>query len=108
MRKVSIFECYISRVGPDGLTPGEAQSIHLYQRITEVLETLVNRVDEEMETRMRGFDQRVREAGDNLNSLKPSVGQLHDGLAELQEMLSDQLKQTAEASFRVECHASYS
>jgi hypothetical protein len=77
------------------------RSIRLYQRITEVLETLVNRVDVEMDLRLKPFDRRVQELEDSLEGLSPGLSQLHVKLAGLQEMLSGQVEETAEASCRL-------
>lgn len=76
--------------------PCEAQSIHLYQRITKVLETLVNRVDEETEMRMEAFDRRIRAVWTGIESLNPKISHLNERLAGLQEMVSGQLERTAE------------
>ncbi|SPO02688.1 uncharacterized protein DNG_05361 [Cephalotrichum gorgonifer] len=73
-------------------------SIHLYQRITKVIETLITRVDEEMEKRAEGFDRRVGEAEDSIESLKPKIGHLGEELDRLKETLSGRFDRTVENS----------
>lgn len=49
-----------------------------------------------MEKRTEGFDRRVREAGDSIESLKPKISHLDEELDRLQERLTGRLERTVE------------
>lgn len=51
---------------------------------------------------MEIFDNGVREAKAKIETLKPEIGDLGEGLARLQDMLSSQLERTAEVGSRNE------
>ncbi|CAI4219455.1 unnamed protein product [Parascedosporium putredinis] len=74
-----------------------AQSIHLYQRITKILEKLTNEVDEEMREKMHLFGDGLREASKEVEELSPIVHGLKDRLGGLKALIFEDLGPQVEA-----------
>ncbi|KAH7359174.1 hypothetical protein B0T11DRAFT_341331 [Plectosphaerella cucumerina] len=70
----------------------KAQSVRLYQRLTEILSHLTEGVEQELEQNLKSVETRVREATGSLNDLESHVGQLRDGLDELEDIISKDLQ----------------
>jgi chromosome segregation ATPase len=75
-----------------------AQSILLYQRLTQVIAKLVDGVELELQTRMDNLDAYVRRTAENLEHLNPEVDRLKGGLEDLQDYLAKELGQTMKRS----------
>lgn len=71
-------------------------NIRVYQRVTEILSKLTDRVEEELATRAEALDRIFLETNDNLGSLEPKIDQLRGKLGDLDLFMTQHLHQTAE------------
>ncbi|KAI1265301.1 hypothetical protein F5Y18DRAFT_48054 [Xylariaceae sp. FL1019] len=74
------------------------QKILLFQRLTTIMSSLADDVDEMLERRMRDFEASAQAAGDKIDSLSPQVHKLQQGLANVDMLISHQLGQTLQKS----------
>lgn len=75
-----------------------AQSVHLYQRLTEILSKLTGGVELELEQYLQSLDVRTKEAMGHLDRLSPQISRLQGGLDALEHSLSVDLLQKLRVS----------
>lgn len=72
-----------------------AQNLHLYQRVTKILEKLTTDVERETEERLRSLNRVFQEASDSVESFVPQVEKLKMGLEGLSAIVEGGLTQGA-------------
>lgn len=73
-----------------------AENLHLYQRITKILETLTNKIEIEMEERLRSLNHALLATSDSVENLGPQVQRLRSELELAGDVLREQLSQAAQ------------
>ncbi|KAK1672955.1 nuclear membrane fusion protein Kar5 [Colletotrichum godetiae] len=76
----------------------KAQSIRLYQRLTEVLSKLSEGVEQELEAHLHAINLRTAETTEQLRQMSPDIDQLRNSLQDLDRFVSGDLMQMAQAS----------
>jgi len=66
----------------------------LYQRLTKVIAKLADGVEQELQKRMDDLDQRARQASDAVEQLNPQIDKLRDGLHQVHDYLSKDLRES--------------
>lgn len=70
----------------------------LYQRLTKVIAKLAEGVEAELQKRMADFDKQARQASENMRQLNPHIHQLREGLARVEEYLSQDMAHAVKRS----------
>ncbi|KAI3553195.1 nuclear membrane fusion protein Kar5 [Colletotrichum abscissum] len=76
----------------------KAQSIRLYQRLTEVLSKLSEGVEQELEAHLHGINLRAAETTEQLRQMNPDIDQLRNSLQDLDRYVSQDVMQMVQAS----------
>ncbi|OHF00279.1 nuclear membrane fusion protein Kar5 [Colletotrichum orchidophilum] len=76
----------------------KAQSIRLYQRLTEVLSKLSEGVEQELEAHLHAINLRAAETTEQLRHMTPEIYQLRNSLQDLDRYISQDVMQVAQAS----------
>lgn len=76
-----------------------AENLHLYQRITKILETMTNRIEVEMEGRLQSLNRAFLAASDSVENLSPQIQRLRSELELTSEALREQLGQAAQVRY---------
>ncbi|KAI8687346.1 hypothetical protein NCS56_00307100 [Fusarium sp. Ph1] len=76
----------------------KAENLHLYQRITKILETMTNKIEIEMEERLQSLNRAFLAASDSVENLGPQVQRLRSELALASDVLRERLGQVAQES----------
>ncbi|KAK1728376.1 nuclear membrane fusion protein Kar5 [Colletotrichum acutatum] len=76
----------------------KAQSIRLYQRLTEVLSKLSEGVEKELEAHLHAINLRAAETTEQLRQMNPDIDQLRNSLQDLDRFVSQDVMQMAQAS----------
>ncbi|KAI0152598.1 hypothetical protein GGR57DRAFT_469628 [Xylariaceae sp. FL1272] len=74
------------------------QNILLFQRLTKIMSSLTDNVDEMLERRTRDFEASALATEDRIHSLSPQLHKLQQGLANVDMMISHQLGQALQRS----------
>ncbi|KAL7816217.1 hypothetical protein V8C26DRAFT_97895 [Trichoderma gracile] len=74
------------------------QNIRVHQRLTSILAKLTTQLEEEMEERLRSMNQMFQEAGATMESLKPRMKDLQDGIIQLDALFKNQIVQNVKQS----------
>ncbi|PTB76682.1 hypothetical protein M440DRAFT_1438458 [Trichoderma longibrachiatum ATCC 18648] len=74
------------------------QNIRVHQRLTSILAKLTTQLEEEMEERLRSMNHMFQEAGATMESLKPRMKDLQDGITQLDALFKDQIVQNVQQS----------
>ncbi|PHH86049.1 hypothetical protein CDD83_10824 [Cordyceps sp. RAO-2017] len=64
------------------------KNIHLFQRITKVLDRLTSQAESDLEARFEALNQVFRDTSANLEGIKPRLSDLKSGLVEVEQFLS--------------------
>lgn len=73
-----------------------AQSIRLYQRLTEVLSKLSEGVEQELESHLHAINLRAAETTEQLRQMNPDIDQLRNSLQDLDRFVSQDVMQMAQ------------
>ncbi|KAJ4192600.1 hypothetical protein NW755_003747 [Fusarium falciforme] len=84
--------------GEDDAHQNPAENLHLYQRITKILETMTNKIEIEMEERLQSLNRAFLAASDSVENLGPQVQRLRSELELASDVLREQLGQAAQES----------
>ncbi|KAK1448862.1 nuclear membrane fusion protein Kar5 [Colletotrichum melonis] len=76
----------------------KAQSIRLYQRLTEVLSKLSEGVEQELEAHLHAINLRAAETTEQLRQMNPDIDQLRNSLQDLDRYVSQDVMQMVQAS----------
>ncbi|KAL6866642.1 hypothetical protein J3F83DRAFT_116580 [Trichoderma novae-zelandiae] len=74
------------------------QNIRVHQRLTSILAKMSIQLEEEMEARLRSMNHMFQEAGATMESMKPRIKNLQDGIIQLDALFKDQIVQNAQQS----------
>ncbi|KAL2874596.1 hypothetical protein SGCOL_010265 [Colletotrichum sp. CLE4] len=94
MTKVNVYPPYVGSLSD----LAAAQSIRLYQRLTEVLSKLSEGVEQELEAHLHAINLRTAETTEQLRQMSPDIDQLRNSLQDLDRFVSGDLMQMAQAS----------
>ena len=70
-------------------------NLRVYQRVTEILSNLTDRIEEEMAARSEALEHVFRNAADNIGSLEPKINHLRDKLGDLDSFMVENLHNAA-------------
>ncbi|KAK7421528.1 hypothetical protein QQZ08_009943 [Neonectria magnoliae] len=76
----------------------KAHNIHLYQRVTKILETLTTQIEIEIEERLQSLNRVIHHTTDSVDTFAIQVDQLRSGLDKMGELIQDQLQRTAQVT----------
>lgn len=74
------------------------RNIHLYQRITKILEKMTLDVERDMQERLKRMETVWRDTSQSLEDLGPRVDHLRDGLDHLDDGILETLSRSIEVS----------
>ncbi|KAI9151791.1 Omega-amidase NIT2 [Paramyrothecium foliicola] len=77
------------------------RNLHLYRKLTQILEKLTTEVEAELEARYVLFTDIIREAGDRVEELAPRINDLSSEIGSLERMLKKDIHQTSQAASQV-------
>ncbi|KAF4461679.1 nuclear membrane fusion kar5 [Fusarium albosuccineum] len=75
-----------------------AENLHLYQRVTKILEKLTHEIETEMEERLQSLNQAFQSASHSVENLGPQVHKLRMELELTTDALREQLNQAVQES----------
>ncbi|KPM42536.1 hypothetical protein AK830_g3973 [Neonectria ditissima] len=79
----------------------KAHNIHLYQRVTKILETLTTQIETELEERLQSLNRVIHSTTDSVDTFATQVDQLKNGLDTMGKIIQDQLHRTAQESSEI-------
>ncbi|KAH8722129.1 hypothetical protein BGZ61DRAFT_572420 [Ilyonectria robusta] len=79
----------------------KTQSIHVYQRVTKILEKLTTQIEDELEERLRSLNRAFHETAGSVDTFATQVNEIKTGLSMVDEVIQGQLHRTAMESSKM-------